>query len=598
MKSLWKKPAETGFRTGLHIYNSLTKTKEEFLTITGDRRVYWYMCGPTVYSDTHMGHARTYITSDIIRRILVVYFGYQVTLCMNITDIDDKIINTSIEKSVSWDVFARNWEKKFFEDMDAVNVGQPDILTRVSEYIPEIIQYVGKIIDNGYAYESNNSVYFDTNAFKQNHDYCKLDPKSADNEDMIKEAEGNADIFSNEKKKIQDFALWKKSKEGEPAWESPYGHGRPGWHIECSAMASDVLPFPLDLHSGGIDLRFPHHDNEIAQCEAYYNTHQWVNYFLHTGHLHINGLKMSRSLKNFITIKEVLKLYSPRQLRMFFLLNKWDGIINYSETSLQESIGKEKKFNEFLMNTASELRKIHLFDAQKLSKEDKDLLSDFEACQSKIHEALCDNLSTDVAIEELSTLVNKTNSYIQASPKFIVLSRIRKYVLSILETFGLEYSHQDSSKNQTEPLMEIVCDYRDKVKNAAKEKNFQEIFRASDEIRDQSLPSLGIIVEDLPGGKSRWKTACPDEILLEAKRKAAEEEKKNEIKQKKQKALDEKKSLAKIKAEEMFLGNPKYSIWDEKGIPTHLADGNPISKSDAKKLAKLWEKQKALNESN
>ena len=366
-------------------------------------------------------------------------------------------------------------------------------------------------------------------------------------------------------------------------------------------MASDVLPCPLDIHSGGIDLRFPHHDNEIAQCEAYYDCQQWVNYFLHTGHLHINGRKMSRSLKNFITIKEILQQYSPRHLRMFFLLHKWDGMINYSETSLQESISKEKQFHEFLMNTCALLRDLSINSNQKLTSNDRELLAALDFCQNKIHEALCDNLSTDKAIDELSALVTRANIYLDIEPRYLVISRIREYVLKILGIFGLEYDNQ-TSETSIEPIMNILSEYRDKIRVAAKDQDFKEIFKLSDEIRDKSLPKLGIIIEDRAGAESRWKTACPKEIAIEMERKSKEEQKAKEIAETKKLAAEKKKAEKeaqnKIKAEEMFLGNSKYSAWDDRGIPTNLADGNKLSKSEAKKLEKAWEKQKKLNENN
>lgn len=370
MKVSWIKPRESGFRTGLRVFNSLTQTKEEFYTQTGDRRVFWYMCGPTVYTNSHMGHARTYLSFDIIRRILSNYFGYDVTLCMNITDIDDKIIIASNEQNIPFDQYARKWEKSFFEDMEKLNVSPPDIMTRVSEFVPDIVAYIQKLIENGFAYESNGSVYFDTEIYKQSHTYGKLvDQSEINDSDLIQEAEGKlTDARAVEKKREQDFALWKKSKESEPSWESPWGAGRPGWHIECSVMAADSLPCPMDIHSGGIDLRFPHHENELAQSEAFYNCQQWVNYFLHTGHLHIKDCKMSRSKKNFITIAEMLTDYTPRQMRMVFLLHKWDKLMNYdpgnSET-MEEAVKKEKQFKEFFLNVQAAKRELKLESPQK-----------------------------------------------------------------------------------------------------------------------------------------------------------------------------------------------------------------------------------------
>nr|CAH7726852.1 unnamed protein product [Callosobruchus chinensis] len=253
-------PPEADDKPVLKLYNSLTRQKEVFVPINGNR-VTWYSCGPTVYDASHMGHARSYITFDILRRVLTDYFGYNVFYVMNITDIDDKIIkrarqNHLYEKYVN----EKHSLENVIADARKVLILPPNVLTRVSEYIPEIIAYIEKIISNGYAYHSNGSVYFDVGAFdrRDNHHYAKLVP----------EAYGDTNSLHEDKHSPNDFALWKRSKPGEPAWDSPWGQGRPGWHIECSAMASDMIGNTLDIHTGGIDLRFPHHDNEIAQSEV------------------------------------------------------------------------------------------------------------------------------------------------------------------------------------------------------------------------------------------------------------------------------------------------------------------------------------------
>jgi cysteinyl-tRNA synthetase len=236
--------------------------------------------------------------------------------------------------------------------MEALNVLPADVMTRVSEYVPEIVTFVEGIISNGYGYEVDGSVYFDTAAFdaNPNHYYAKLEPNSANNLSLIEEGEGSLGAKLTGKRNPSDFALWKKSKPGEPFWSSPWGEGRPGWHIECSAMASEIFGTTMDIHSGGEDLAFPHHDNELAQSEACHGCPQWVNYFFHTGHLHIEGQKMSKSLKNFITIKEALAKYSPRQLRLTFLMHQWDNGMDFKQTSMEEAINNEKLFNNFLIN--------------------------------------------------------------------------------------------------------------------------------------------------------------------------------------------------------------------------------------------------------
>ena len=346
----------------LKVLNSFGNEKVEFApsSTTNPNYVTWYMCGPTVYDHSHLGHAKTYVCFDIIRRIMTDYFGYDVKLCMNITDIDDKIIMRSNERNVHFGELSRAMETEFFKDCEALNIRYPSVVTRVSEYVPEIVAFIEKIIANGYAYESNGSVYFDVQRFHsaEGHTYAKLEPTNFGNLELLKEGEGALTGENTEKRNEQDFALWKKSKEGEPFWESPWGTGRPGWHIECSAMAGAIFKsYPIDIHSGGCDLKFPHHDNEIAQSEAYYDCDNWINHFWHTGHLHIKGKKMSKSTKNFFTIKEILEEYTARQVRYLFLIHQWDGLMNFTrENSFAEAVAKDKSFTEFFKNAKAILR--------------------------------------------------------------------------------------------------------------------------------------------------------------------------------------------------------------------------------------------------
>ena len=601
-RSSWQRPAESAFRTGLKLRNSFTKEKEEFFTQSGDQRLYWYMCGPTVYNHSHLGHARAYLTFDILRKVLESYFGYKVTLVMNITDIDDKIIINSKEAGQTLDEFGHYWEAQFFDDMQKLEIAQPDILTRVTEYVPEIVVFIEKIISNGYAYSSNGSVYFDTTAFRASHQYCKLEPSALNDTERLQEAEGAlSDIRAQEKRCVADFALWKKSKEGEPSWESPWGAGRPGWHIECSVMASDNLPCPLDLHSGGIDLAFPHHDNELAQSEAYYDCQQWVNYFVHAGHLHIDSRRMARSLKNFITIKEALKTYTAKQIRMMFVLHKYDTMMNYSVGALEEAKERERQVGEFVLHARAALRAHQISEKQKLKQEDKDLLAEFRTRQTQIHAALCDNISTDAAMDIITDIICKANAYMQrADFKALPLNAIYKYVVWIMSVFGLNYEGSGESRSSEEvvgPVANAVMAFRERVRAAAREGNTKAVLEACDQVRDVDLLRAGVRIEDKPTGPV-WVLLDPAAVEAEMRAKAEAEQAKSEAKEKariEREAQEEvKRKKAMVSPGDMFRGD-KYSAWDERGLPTHDAAGQELSKSAKKSVQKEFEKQEKLH---
>jgi len=287
------------FVTPFVVYNSLVRSKAPLLLRVKDK-LDWYLCGPTVYDSAHIGHARSYVCQDIVKRIFEK-FNISVKMVMGMTDIDDKIIARAKETNQDWRILARHFEAEFLQDMKDLKVSLPTVITRVSDHIPEIIKFVQGIEKNGFAYTEGNSVYFDTSSFQKDYTYGKLQPLRHTSDNQVSQSNDDKG-----KKNPKDFVLWKGSSTEILGWNSPWGHGRPGWHIECSAMSSEIFGDKLDLHSGGIDLQFPHHDNEIAQCEAHFLSHQWCNYFIHTGHLHIQGKKMSKSLKNFTTIKSVL----------------------------------------------------------------------------------------------------------------------------------------------------------------------------------------------------------------------------------------------------------------------------------------------------
>lgn len=705
----------------LRLYNSLTRDKEVFVPQFGNR-ILWYSCGPTVYDASHMGHARSYISFDILRRVLSDYFGYDVLYVMNITDIDDKIIKrarqnylyekyveenhtldeilddaksvmsnfeatvkittdadkkymlqkmlSNVEKAIGnlenavklkdqdkikefqllllkeardplaeWldkkkgatvtehSIFTKlsqQWEAEFHKDMDALNVMRPNVLTRVSEYVPEIIEFIKRIIENGMAYESNGSVYFDVAAFdkQDKHYYAKLVPEAYGDTSSLQEGEGDLSTSeASEKRSPIDFALWKRSKEGEPWWESPWGKGRPGWHIECSVMASIICGDSLDIHTGGVDLKFPHHDNEIAQAEAYFNNSHWVRYFLHSGHLTIAGCKMSKSLKNFITIQEALKKHTARQLRLAFLLHSWKDTLDYSDNTMHMAIQYEKFLNEFFLNVKCKIRclgtqtSINTF--VKWSNSEVELNQKFCTAKDSVHNALCDNIDTRSALDAIRDLVSDCNVYMKQvkQPNTLLLRDVAVYITKIFTVFGAISSSHDaigfpiegntdnlSVEKVVMPYLEILANFRQKVRNQAKTLKANDILDECDVLRDDILPNVGVRLEDTSEEKCNVKLVNKEELLRERECKKQMELEKSLEKEKRKAeaaaAAAAKEAQKKIAPSEMFkLETDKYSQFDSNGIPTHDISGKEISKGQMKKLQKLQQAQeKRYNE--
>ena len=435
---------------------------------------------------------------------------------MNITDVDDKIIRKSIEANVDFTEISRKYEQEFFDDMKKLNVALPTVISRVSEYMPEIVAFIEKIIANGFAYESNGSVYFDVETFSANpsHTYNKLEPGASNDSELAMDGEGvltDKNAQASEKRSPKDFALWKKAKEGEPHWPSPWSEGRPGWHIECSAMAGALLPNPpFDIHTGGVDLKFPHHDNEIAQSEAYYNIDNWVNNFWHTGHLHIDGLKMSKSLKNFIKIKSILGTYNARQIRYVFLLHNWNTLMNYSETTWPEALAKDATFSEFFRTVKAHTRNVQIRnESQKWNERDFALKAELSRAQKAVRAALCDSFDTPTAIDELAKLVSAANVYIAQGQavKAPLILQISRWVFKILSCFGVYEAGETPAVETADgaaganvedaitPVMNALANFRDEVKIKAKD-GPKAMFDACDKVRDDVLPYLGIKIED------------------------------------------------------------------------------------------------------
>jgi cysteinyl-tRNA synthetase len=465
---------------GVQVYNSLTKKKEEFVPLHGNT-VKMYTCGVTVYDQCHIGHARSLYVFDMIRRYLQ-FRGYQVEFVRNITDVDDKIIQKAMElKKTSKDV-SEEQIRLYYEDMAALGVSKADIEPKATENIPEMIVHIQGLIDKGFAYNTKGDVYFNVRKFT---DYGKLSGQSIENMQEAVRIEKDSD-----KKDPLDFALWKSSKPGEPTWDSPWGSGRPGWHIECSCMSMKHLKTQtLDIHAGGRDLIFPHHENEVAQSEAFTGK-LFAKYWIHHGLLTINGQKMSKSLGNFITIKDALAKYSADEVKMFFLFSYYTSAIDYTEEKMQEAHKALAKF-DVLFWKASELLK------------DKDIepsQADFiTAHKQEFLDAMDDDFNTPKALAALFNLINDTNKFIDEKKDDFHYLGIIYHAVDILENlsrkiFGLFLKEND--KELTEDLKRLL-DERVAVRAA---KNFKR----SDELRDL-LKSKGVAVEDTKTGQTwRW----------------------------------------------------------------------------------------------
>ncbi|KAF1997011.1 hypothetical protein P154DRAFT_525181 [Amniculicola lignicola CBS 123094] len=783
----WKEPQPSA-PAKLKVWNSLTRTKNEFVPVDpAGKEVKWYSCGPTVYDDAHLGHARNYVTIDILRRILAGYFNYNLKFVQNVTDVDDKIIlrgrqqhllsqfkekNSSVTKEVidttikafdtyvkknlpllSPDLLPENFNKesaekyagviagkslegtgpagdkeakvkmhlrtagtaaaallspsnsseadveefyagaedvllpyldslhgssidaddhtiftkltqkfegRFNDDMKSLNVLEPDVVTRVTEYGPQIVEFVEKIVEHKYGYATTDgSVYFDIDSFEKvpgNH-YARLEPWNRNDKGLQADGEGALTKQTSEKRSDADFALWKSSKPGEPAWKSPWGPGRPGWHIECSAMASDVLGEQMDIHSGGIDLCFPHHDNELAQSEAYWSQkeggHQWVNYFLHMGHLSISGSKMSKSLKNFTTIREALARsdWTARSLRIIFLLGGWhDGV------EITDDLRKAgSSFESYVTNFFYKVRDLEIHpNTNSSGAEDEKVRKQFESAKEKLHNALADSFDTPTAMRAISALITDYNSADKTALSDKVSFEIARWVTSIVRIFGLDGSvapsdatigwsgidipeeakesvyavarerdeirqhaiagdlspelltsilSKDKAAKQQDaasiPYAEVLSTFQENVKDLAQKKAPAKDFLAlCDRLRDLDLWDLGIYLEDRENAPSMVR---PIDAELRAARdqKDAIARQKREAKEKREKEEAEKKAKlaeqAKIDPKEMFR-TEEFTAWDDDGLPTKDAKGDDVAKGRTKKMKKEWEKQKKLHE--
>lgn len=576
----------------------------------------------------------------------------------------DSLYGTSVQGK-DHEIFTKltkKYEQRFFDDMKALNVRYPSKLTRVTEYGPQIVDFVKQIEDNGYAYEHEGSVYYDTSNWEKNGGvYARLEPWNRNDKELQADGEGSLSTKKTGfKRSGADFALWKGSKPGEPSWSSPWGEGRPGWHIECSAMASDVLGKTFDIHSGGIDLSFPHHDNELAQSEAYWcgkdkvDPHsQWVNYFLHMGHLSIQGSKMSKSLKNFTTIREAISQgdWTPRGLRIVFLLGNWRDGLEITGEVVKAGVAWEERVNSFFIRVrdiqqrSTEAQMSGLSLANGSEGAGSDLLQTLSTASQKFHDALCDSFDTPAAMRVISDLITAYNSA-SSVPETTSIA-IAQWLTEQVHMFGLDSEPLQAAQigwsgidipEEAKAHIFPLASLRDRVREQAiagavdvavlgalseapieptnpystAHANFQrdiltltaasappkDYLAACDHLRDTALWNLSIYLEDRESQpalvrplSASLRQERADREKLAASKAAAKAKAKSDA----EAAEKERLEKGKLSHLEMFRTS-EFSAWDAEGLPTLDKEGNEVAKSRSKKLRKDWERQKKLHE--
>ncbi|MBQ6502071.1 MAG: cysteine--tRNA ligase [Mogibacterium sp.] len=460
----------------MQVYNTLTNRKEEFVPIEPGK-VKMYVCGPTVYNFFHIGNARPFVVFDTLRRYFK-FRGYEVKFVQNFTDVDDKIINRAKEEGITAPEVSEKYIKEYFNDAEALNVLKADVHPKVSEHIPEIIDFVQTLIDKGYAYEADGDVYYSTRKFA---DYGKLSGQNID------DLESGARIAIGEVKEDPlDFALWKARKEeSEIAWESPWGMGRPGWHIECSTMAKKHLGDTIDIHGGGQDLTFPHHENEIAQSEAC-NGVPFAHYWMHNGYINVDGKKMSKSLNNFFTVRDIRENYSGDVIRFFLLSGHYRSPINFSDLLMEQS----KQGYERIATAIETLEFLKTNGSDEAMADEAAKIASLDKHRDKFIEVMDDDLNTADGIAAIFELVSEINLDVKdgASKSFAeeALRRIRE----LTEVLGL-FGGDDEEEGLGDDIQALI----DERQAARKEKNWAR----ADEIRDQ-LAAMGITLKDTPQG--------------------------------------------------------------------------------------------------
>ncbi len=464
-------------------FNTLTKRKEKFVPIEKGK-VGMYVCGPTVYDYIHIGNARSFVAFDVIRRYLE-YKGYKVMYVSNLTDVDDKTIRRAKEMGISLQQLGEKYSDAYFDDLTKLGIKKPDINPRATQHIEEIINLIQTLIDKGYAYVVDGNVYYDISKFE---DYGKLSGNKAE----ALEAGARIEVDSR-KRNPADFALWKRDKPREPAWNSPWGRGRPGWHVECSVMSTKYLGETLDIHAGGKDLIFPHHENEIAQSEAATGK-PFAKYWLHNEWLTVNGAKMSKSLGNFITAHEAIQKYGSQVVRLFLVSVHYRSPIDFNERSLKQAKSNLRK----LLNAMESFDLLRERKRRKAGNEE--LLKQVEKIRQKFEEAMDDDFNTALAVSALFGLSREINRYVKNHVEIGIEAKkkIREIVKMLMEdVLGIEMERRKPETDRlVENLMNLIIDIRRQMRE-------REDWKTADEIRAK-LRALGLVLEDNPEG-TEWK---------------------------------------------------------------------------------------------
>jgi len=484
-----------GKGANIKVYNTLTGEKENFIPVKSGK-VGMYVCGITAYDVCHLGHARSAIVFDIIRRYLK-YRGYDVTMVKNITDIDDKIIRRAEEENSSTQEIARRYTEEYYRDMEALGVDRADIEPKATEHIKEMIGMIQTLIDRGFAYVVDGDVYFEVNKFPE---YGKLSKKKT--EELMAGARVEVDA---KKKNPLDFALWKASKEGEPSWDSPWGHGRPGWHIECSAMSMKYLGEEFDIHGGGADLIFPHHENEIAQSEAS-TGRKFVKYWIHNGFITVDKEKMSKSLGNFFTIKEILDRYDPEVVRCFLLTTHYRSPIEFSDKQLNEVEASLDRYYSTVLRINDFMKSTGTAEKSTRSEELEEVINSFK---ERFLTAMDDDFNTALALGHIFELIRELNRFLDARPSGQkareLLSKAKKLLSEAGSVLNIFNRTPDEWYRSLMRVKKIGISEEELLKRIAERQEARKAkdWEKADRIRKE-VEEMGIILEDKRDGTT-WR---------------------------------------------------------------------------------------------